>query len=489
MTDLADLLYNYENIWSDTMTSYPGRPLRLVDINSIVKTRQLVFVPAEPDLKYCILSYTWATEHRNRKSPYLLEQISSFTVEGLVSAVYACYMLKHQYFWIDALCIDQRRSSNEKQREIPNMGKYYQDATECIIFPQGLHLNAEILPEGKLPRWFYRSWTLQEWVLPKKKTFVFGSNTEHVLGYMTVGGPVLGNILNTIFGKCVCISSHCLTWLLRLTTDQWTGSTPLKAEQPIWKEINRESAFMCETNPSRKGDILQRAMFRESKYEEDKIYSLLSTFSNVIIDIKYEIGLDEATRNLAEAVTSNQLASMLLTNWHPTTYSDTSADISALPTFERQTAAVWFNMGEIDAVCKYIRSEGVHISTRIIKCKMRVGKLYDDSIVDSINDNSDLPIQDIELITPCITLKAYGRSFYEQSDITLVIIGKFQRIQSALTGARADRRDLQCCLLCYEKENTKLQKIGMCICDFSEIYELDEASLDILIHQANVILG
>lgn len=85
--------------------------------------------------------------------------------------------------WIDAPYIDQRRESQEKKRGIPNMGQYYQEASECIIFPDGCHINADLLPNGKLPRWFYRSWTLQEYILARKKTFVFNITARSVRGY------------------------------------------------------------------------------------------------------------------------------------------------------------------------------------------------------------------------------------------------------------------------------------------------------------------
>jgi hypothetical protein len=410
--NIDELLINYEHLWSNEIISYPGRPLRLVDIKSIVNDGKLVFVPSETHLEYCIISYVWITGKRNRTSKYLLEQVSPFTVDGLISAVEVCHKLGYDYFWIDALCIDQRRKSKEKEREIPNMGKYYRDALECIIFPDGLNLNAEILPNGKLPRWFYRSWTLQEYILSRKRTFIFNSNAQNVFGYSTVGGKIKGKILNTRFGNCICIDSCSLTWLLRIITDQWSGEAPFKADISQWKEINRESAFMMEVNCSRKGDILQRAMFRESKYEEDKIYSLLNVFNNVKIDIKYGIGLEEVLRNLAEVVTNDELAFMLLTNWFSTNQSETFSDLSALPTFQRQTAAVWFNMGQVHALCKYIRLEGVHISSKIMNCQLCIKGICTDYMYTPISTHSDLEIKEMELITSNGVVQAYGHCLW-----------------------------------------------------------------------------
>ncbi|CAF1012293.1 unnamed protein product [Rotaria sp. Silwood1] len=482
--NIDELLVYYEHIWSNAIVSYPERPLRLVDIKRVVNDGQLVFVPSQEDLNYCTISYTWLTAKRNKNSQYLLEQVSPFTVEGLISALHVCHELGHEYLWIDALCIDQRRTSKEKQREIPNMGKYYRGASECVIFPDGLHLNADILPESKLPRWFYRSWTLQEFILSRKRTFIFNANARIVFGYNTVGGQITGHIIHTRFGQCISIDSYFLTWLLTLVPSIQTGPIPLKTDVSQWKEIKRESLFMLEVDCSRKSDILQRAMFRQSKYEEDKVYSILSVFDHVKIDVQYGIGLQEVLRRLATVVTNEELAYMLLTNWFSTNHSDTSsADISALPTFERQTSGFWFKMGEVCARCKYIRSEGVHISTKIMRCQLRITGICTNDLYGGLTITSDLDIQAIELTTSVGIIVAYGRCLYDASDLILVVIGEVQSIDSILTGPGHFPETPFYCLICEEKENKKLRKVGMCICVFDNIDE-NRALI-----QSNVLLG
>ncbi|CAF0753290.1 unnamed protein product [Adineta steineri] len=460
-TNINELLIHYEHIWSNKIESYPGRPLRLVNIKSIVNNDKLVFIPSKPTLKYCTVSYVRRTSEINSKSVYFLERISPFTVEGLISAVHVCHELGHDYLWIDALCNNQR-SSEEKEREISNMGKYYQDTTECIIFPDGLKLDADILPDGKLPRWFYRSYGHYKNIYYPKKEHLF------LIQKLEIS-------LDTIH--------YYLTWLLRLITDQWDGSAPFKADKSQWNEINRESAFMLEVNCVRKGDILQRAMFRESKDEEDKIYSLLSVFKNVKIRAEYGIGLEEALRRLAEVVTNEELTFMLLTNWFSTNQSKTSSDISALPTFNRRTAAVWFNMGKVHAYCKYIRSKGVQISSKIMECQLRVKGVCTESIYKTISTHSHLEIHNMDLTTSHGVINAYGRCRYKKSNVIIVVIGEFQRADSVLTGAVCVCGTQLCCLIYREKKDKKLSKIGMCICNFDDIHE------DQVLYQSKVLLG
>src|SRR5690348_8608669 len=115
---LDDLPLNYEKIWSETIESYEGRPLRLLDIEGLTNNK-LIFVPAKPGLDYCALSYTWMG-NGNQNSPHLFERLSPFTVDGLKHAAKTCHTLGHRYMWLDALCINQTNDeeNKEKQREI-----------------------------------------------------------------------------------------------------------------------------------------------------------------------------------------------------------------------------------------------------------------------------------------------------------------------------------------------------------------------------------
>lgn len=163
---LHNLVSDYETIWGYGTRRHRGRPIRLIDVQKTIEG-EVTFVEADPTKPYCVLSYVWMSENRKPDSKHLFERLSPFTVNGLIKALQVCCELRHEYAWIDALCIDQTGDSKEKEIEIQNMGKHFRNAEQCIIFPMGLDTSSHILHDGKLPTWFGRAWTLQEYLLSK----------------------------------------------------------------------------------------------------------------------------------------------------------------------------------------------------------------------------------------------------------------------------------------------------------------------------------
>lgn len=431
---IKDLLFKYEYIWSENMTIYEDRPIRLVDVKNMINGK-LVFVTSPPNLEYCIVSYTWNNNNKNPNSKYLFERLSPFDIDGLYFLAEICKNLKHDYLWIDGLCINQKENSIEKQREINNMGKYYKNATQCINFPNGLNIKCniknEILCNERLPKWFYRAWTLQEYCLGNKKIFIFDEKTNEILGYKCMSIPVVGTLIDTKHGKCLYITSSNLGILFKSITDQWLGEAPFKAPKKLWKDINRESAFMiednfnnkmCETYFNNNLDVIHRSMYRECLYEEDKIYCLLNLF-NVKMEIKYGIGLENTLRNLAKKINSKDLSCLLLCNWYPE--KETPLDLCSLPTFKKETTAICFNMINPISECNYIFNIGIKIYSKIIKCNIKILKLTSNNhIYDTI---SELNIQELIINDEFI---GYGRILYNSMSAYLVKIGKFIRVNS-----------------------------------------------------------
>lgn len=97
----------------------------------------------------------------------LLEFLSILAVDGV------------QRVWFDALCINQE-DDEEKNREISQMSKYYARSRGCYVWCHGMGGGFRLWAVGTapryytLPRWFSRVWTLQEFVLPSKLTFIVG---------------------------------------------------------------------------------------------------------------------------------------------------------------------------------------------------------------------------------------------------------------------------------------------------------------------------
>jgi hypothetical protein len=473
------LMENYANVWSLTscLKRHKNRPIRLLDIKKTLDGN-ITFVSASSNNNYCAISYTWMSHEREKNSEFLFNRLYPFYLSGLKNALQVCLELGHDCVWIDALCIDQNEDSKEKSREIPNMKKYYEYASECVIFPDGLNLDAGILQDGRLPKWFTRTWTIQEYLSSSKRTFVFGAETRKYLGYNTVAGEITE--IKTKDERFVCIDSQKLAWFYRLTTDMFTGKAPFKAPETSWRNINRESAFMIEHSLCRRGDILQRSMFRESTYPEDKLYSLLSLFDDDIdkdkIEIRYDIGLDETLRMFARAASNDLLAHMMMCCWYSET--DVFNDIHALPHFEREKAAVWFNMGNVIAKCRYIELIGLEITSQTKECVLEstTGD-YKHNMFSSINHLSDMAIEGLNFIEleHGYKFRAYGRC-QEQGlnhSLNLVTIGMFSHINSTLTGAMNQAGEWTCCLICSEKS----QKIGICVLDINQIRPLDDETV------------
>lgn len=116
------------------------------------------------DDKYCCLSYPWAS--------YDDEQLKN------ICALHAA-ATGLRYYWVDRWCIDQK-STEEKEREIPNMFDYYSAADSVLILAgvdlrQLQHLDIspgslvamtdtlrEAAREWKATPWLQRCWTFQE---------------------------------------------------------------------------------------------------------------------------------------------------------------------------------------------------------------------------------------------------------------------------------------------------------------------------------------
>lgn len=110
--------------------------------------------------------------------------------------------------WFDALCINQLKE-DEKTREIAQMGIYYASNRGCYVLSHGVGMGFSLWslegdkvklppPAGPcsrfdhhcsfeefrpaLPRWFHRVWTLQEFILPRKLTFIVSELAKVTIG-------------------------------------------------------------------------------------------------------------------------------------------------------------------------------------------------------------------------------------------------------------------------------------------------------------------
>jgi hypothetical protein len=171
---------------------------------------------------------------------------------------------KLEYFWIDTCCIN-KSDNTELQYAINSMFRWYNDAQKCYVYlmdvstSQGKQDQRHWEPAFRDSEWFTRGWTLQELIAPSLVEFF--SNEGTLLGNKSS----LERQLNEITGIPVGA----------LRGDHLAGfSVP---ERIRWADN------------------------RETKYQEDKAYSLLGIFG-VYISLIYGEGRENAFIRLHEAI-------------------------------------------------------------------------------------------------------------------------------------------------------------------------------------------
>ncbi|KAJ8522665.1 hypothetical protein ONZ45_g790 [Pleurotus djamor] len=82
------------------------------------------------------------------------------------------------YIWFDTGCIN-KQSSSELEESIRSMYAWYRDAAVCIVYLEETVKQLSGGPDGKTDDWFFRGWTLQELLAPKRMKF-FNSAWEEM---------------------------------------------------------------------------------------------------------------------------------------------------------------------------------------------------------------------------------------------------------------------------------------------------------------------
>jgi hypothetical protein len=175
-----------------------------------------------------------------------------------------------RFFWIDTCCID-KSNHVELQYAVNSMFRYYRNAAKCYVYlpdvSQQPSDSDQTLPHPwesafLRSRWFTRGWTLQELLAPKNVEF-FSENDEHLGSKMSLERQIR---------EATGIPVKALR-----------GETPLSefsvVERISWAEK------------------------RETKYPEDKAYSLLGLLG-VFMPLNYGEGEGNAFRRLRNEIKS-----------------------------------------------------------------------------------------------------------------------------------------------------------------------------------------
>ncbi|KAI0798950.1 kinesin light chain 1 [Xylaria sp. FL0064] len=170
-----------------------------------------------------------------------------------------------RYFWVDTCCID-KSDSIELQTAINSMFRWYRRAKVCYVYLSDVSSTAAAGPQDRATpwemafrdsRWFTRGWTLQELIAPVAVEFY---SKEGI----------------------------------------WLGNK--RSLEPQLRDITGIPASVFRGTPLSDFSIAEREAWvhnRQTKYEEDMVYSLLGIF-DVYIPVIYGEGRQNAQRRLRE---------------------------------------------------------------------------------------------------------------------------------------------------------------------------------------------
>ncbi|KAK2612718.1 hypothetical protein QQS21_001335 [Conoideocrella luteorostrata] len=217
---------------------------------------------------YAILSHTWGPEE------VVFADLAKMPGDWQRKAGYhkikfcAEQARRHrlQFFWVDTCCID--KSDNiELQTAINSMFRWYRNAKRCYVYLSDVSNPSH--SEFRQSRWFTRGWTLQELIAPKIVDF-----------YSREGA--------------------------------WLGDK--QSFEPMIRDITGIPTSALRGTPLSDFPISEREAWvrdRETKYEEDTVYSLLGIF-NVHMPLIYGEGRENALKRLREEVQKTVTGKLIL---------------------------------------------------------------------------------------------------------------------------------------------------------------------------------
>lgn len=172
-----------------------------------------------------------------------------------------------QYFWVDTCCIN-KVNKGELSHAINNMFRWYRDAIRCYVYLSDVSTkqpkaNSERSPSWETAfrrsKWFTRGWTLQELLAPDSVEF-FSREGERLGDKVSLRQQI-----------------HEITGI----PDSALQSTPL-----VDFEVEERLSWN---------------VHRETKLEEDRIYSMLGIF-DVYISPFYSEGANKALERLRDEI-------------------------------------------------------------------------------------------------------------------------------------------------------------------------------------------
>jgi hypothetical protein len=220
---------------------------------------------------YAILSHTWDTDNGKEVSFQDLEAGTYKSKAGYEKIRFCADKAAAdslRYFWIDTCCID-KKNAVELAEAINSMFRWYQKAARCYVYLSDVSVrkteghNRQSSLDWELvfrqSRWFTRGWTLQELIAPT------------VVDFFSKEGERLGNKLS------LETMIHDITGI---------AGKALRGDALSNFSIDERMSW---------------AKHRNTKIEEDEIYSLLGIFE-VSMPLIYGEGRKRALRRIQEEI-------------------------------------------------------------------------------------------------------------------------------------------------------------------------------------------
>ncbi|KAM7182559.1 truncated HET-R [Rhypophila sp. PSN 637] len=246
--------------------------MRLLERDPTGEFRLTKHLPNDKIPPYAILSHTWGDEE------VVFRDLAGGTAKNKNNAGYSKIQFCGEqaerdglrYFWVDTCCID-KSDAGELQHALNSMFQWYRNAAKCYVYlPEVSTRKWDADGSSKCYlnlrdcRWFTRGWTLQELIAPA------------IVEFFSKDGERLGD------KKSLEKEIHNITGIPQRALQGSPLSDFSVAERMKWIEK------------------------RNTKYEEDKTYSLFGIF-DVHIPVLYGEGGQKALKRLRDKIHEDYL--------------------------------------------------------------------------------------------------------------------------------------------------------------------------------------